>query len=1538
MELKAKISIDTSDLQKGINEAMKAGASLEQALEQNLGKIKLNVDADGFKKSASAVEQIAEQTGARVQSTLAKAFQFNQINDAVRNVTAGMSELSTPFIEFEKNVADLKAITGASDTALQLMGGSARQLAKDFGGTAAGQIESFKGVLSKLGPDIAKNPAALNEMGIAINTLAKASGLDAKTSMEALTTAMLQFGVDLSDPKKAASEMTRIMNIMASGAQVGAAEVPQVAEALKAAGVAAKGAGLSIEETNAAIQVMATGGKQGAEAGTALRNVLGLMQKASGPAEAALKKMGTSSKELGTILTTQGLAPALARMKEGIDGLSTAQERNVAMSEIFGMENAAAATIMMNSTDQLKSFTAGVTGTQTGFEQAAINMDTTAAKMDRFNAKVKDVFIGLFDSLGSGATAVIGSVNQLAPTLTSLGSIKMLIPDGAINKSKDAISKLGSTIKDNFNAKSIYAMTNSFVDFNKNAFKSIKSVATTLISTLLPSFATTSAGAVTSSTIMAGSLTTAGTAGTAAGTATQAAWAPFVAIGLAIAAAIAVVVGGFYLLYKNSEAFRNMIDGMVTAVKLFAIAVWDGLVAPFKLLWNLIAPILENVWNAIKGVGVVIGEVATVVYNAVGSGIISTFKLLGDFLAGTFSRVWDSLVVSVNAIGAAFVWLYDKAIVPILPALKILGGILLGIVAVGVATLVAPIVALGAALYNIGKIVVENLITGLQFLWNGVLVPLGAYIGGAFVSIWNGVVVVINSVIDSLKEAATVVKDVFLSAWDAIGSLFGKVKGWLSPIFSFISDKFNAVYSVIDNNFIKPVKNAFSSLVDVLGVAWGKIKGVFDAIGKGWDWLVGKGKGSEKSVANVADAAKKQLDEANKNAAKPAEADKKAEVTAKKKETAAKKQESILFNQYKTMLDMDKVEQKALKNKLDDTKNADDKLAIKQKELSLLEQEQRALLQLAATNKVKLKVGGGFEFPKTMKAEDAKNFEKFWNDNVDAINSVKKESRPILIQSRLEPLNINDDMRKQQEILDNANMLVIKAKFEAGDISKVQYDEAALKQQEAAQTRLVETNRDLQKKYAILQFKESRENLAKLRNEILANNGKIEQGDTALNNARIELDKTRAKERISGLNDINQQEYELSLFNLEQRYNAETIAARGNIAKQLALTVEYETAKNQIVQKYALENLSTIQKIQNGLAGSFIAAFQDLSIDIKPKTDSKVQDDFKAEAEKLLESYKNGASDYETYTTQLNDLDKKRTEALQAETAKQSALVAALNSALSKAFGQQADAAKNALNENAKSYNAAARAETALNEKLRTINDTKSKEYTDTLAQRDAATAASTEITGAAYENMGLMISASLMQSVADGQSVMKALVLSVLSAAQAMASVFAVMILGKELATKSFFGIATAAALTGLIAGALAVAKAAVSNMAFKDGGLNPFGGLGSGLLTNRKTVSITAGEAGSEFVVNHANTMRNLPLLRHINAGKVAATFFNTNNNSNDNAALVAAYKENTNVLNGIQRTLTRTKLVETNHNYNIQVDKKNVMSATKLALNRY
>ncbi len=331
-------------------------------------------------------------------------------------VIAGFKKVIDIGKEFESSMANLSAITGFQGKDLDNLGVAARNLAKEFGGSASDQVKAFQGVLSRLGPDIAKSPEALERMGKALGTLNAATGgeLGADKAMDALTNSMLQFNISLDDPVKAAGEMEKMMNVMAASAKVGAAEIPQVAEAVVVAGSALSNANVTFEESNAAIQVIAAkSGQYGSQAGTSLRNVVGLLQKNSAEAQKLTGKLGIPFEELGQTLNKQGLAAVMEKLRGGINKLGTDAEKNAAMMQIFGTENAGVAMSLMKNTDMMQEFTKGVTGTNVANEQAKVNQATFNAQLDRFLANLEDIALTIYEKIQpalSGLMEVIGVV------------------------------------------------------------------------------------------------------------------------------------------------------------------------------------------------------------------------------------------------------------------------------------------------------------------------------------------------------------------------------------------------------------------------------------------------------------------------------------------------------------------------------------------------------------------------------------------------------------------------------------------------------------------------------------------------------------------------------------------------------------------------------------------------------------------------------------------------------------------------------------------------------------------------------------------------------------------------------------------------------------------------------------------------------------------------------------------------------------------------------------------------------------------------
>lgn len=329
---------------------------------------------------------------------------------AIGGLTAGIAATVSIGREFETALAGVGSITGQSSEDLAVLGDNARDLAKKFGGDATTQLASFQGVLSRFGADLAKSPEQLKTLADNINVLGKAGGLDAAQSMDALTNSMLQFGVDVENPNEAAQESTRFINALAKSAEVGAAEIPQVTDAILVAGVAAKKANVSFEETNAAIQVLAAGGKVGAEAGTALRNVLGKIAGEEVIPKEALDKLKSLGVDMNKVSDTS--KPLSERLKE----LGKASKDATAFAQVFGSENAAAASILADGAVTISDWNKEITGSNAAFDQAAINMNTFSERISRAQAQIEDVAIGAWTSLAPSINAAFDVISSVITT------------------------------------------------------------------------------------------------------------------------------------------------------------------------------------------------------------------------------------------------------------------------------------------------------------------------------------------------------------------------------------------------------------------------------------------------------------------------------------------------------------------------------------------------------------------------------------------------------------------------------------------------------------------------------------------------------------------------------------------------------------------------------------------------------------------------------------------------------------------------------------------------------------------------------------------------------------------------------------------------------------------------------------------------------------------------------------------------------------------------------------------------------------------
>lgn len=428
----------------------------------------------------------------------------------VRNAFDGLSSLSESGVGFQQSMADLQAITGIVGKDLQTISQAARETGKQSGLGAKGAVNAFTLLASQIQIDKI-GLQGLMQLQKETITLAQAGGLEMADAATAMAATINQFGLE-------ASEANRVINVLAAGSKYGAAEVADLAQSFKVSGATAAAAGLSVEQTAGAIEVLSQMNLKGAEAGTALRNII-------------LKLQTT----LGVDLSNVGLAKALDQLKPKL-------EDTTYLAKVFGAENIAAAQYLITNAQAVYEMTAAVTGSNVAQEQAAIRTDTVAEKMKQIQARIDDMKISLFE-LSGGLTGYASALGDTGVMISQMIPLMSLLKSGVL-KLTTVLGGLavacGPKLASGF--KIAYAAMSAF------SFQAKYWIATTLLE-------------IPSKIMLVVKSLTALRVATVAATVKQ--WALNVAmyanpIGL-IVAAIAALVAGLVIAYKKLEGFRNLV-------------------------------------------------------------------------------------------------------------------------------------------------------------------------------------------------------------------------------------------------------------------------------------------------------------------------------------------------------------------------------------------------------------------------------------------------------------------------------------------------------------------------------------------------------------------------------------------------------------------------------------------------------------------------------------------------------------------------------------------------------------------------------------------------------------------------------------------------------------------------------------------------------------------------------------------------------------------------------------------------------------------
>lgn len=331
---------------------------------------------------------------------------------------AGVAYAGKTVIDFEKAMSGVRANIDATPQQFAALTESVKRSGTQFGFSAAESAAATE--------DLAKAGLTAQQiMGGGLSgalTLAAAGSVSTGRAAEVAATAMTMFG-------KKASDVGHIADVLSNGANKSTASVDSLAMGMQQGGMMAAQMGMSLEDTVATLAAFDQAGLKGSDAGTSLKTMLTALANPSKDAAKAMQDLGINAFDAqGKFVGMQSLADQL---KGSLGGLSQ-EQRNAALSTIFGADASRAAAVAMGlSSDAAKTggksfstWAAEMQKSGTAAENARTRTDNLAGDLRKLKSAADNALISLGQS-GSGplrefvqmATGAIGVVGGLVGAL-----------------------------------------------------------------------------------------------------------------------------------------------------------------------------------------------------------------------------------------------------------------------------------------------------------------------------------------------------------------------------------------------------------------------------------------------------------------------------------------------------------------------------------------------------------------------------------------------------------------------------------------------------------------------------------------------------------------------------------------------------------------------------------------------------------------------------------------------------------------------------------------------------------------------------------------------------------------------------------------------------------------------------------------------------------------------------------------------------------------------------------------------------------------
>jgi len=374
------------------------------------GVIEIEYKGDGAKQASKDLRGTGS-AATDADQRMRKASTGMAVAGAV--IAGGLALAVNSAADFEKQLSNVQAVSGASADEMEVLRNKSLQLGKD---TAFSASESAMAIEELVKAGVSVQDVMAGAADATVN-LAAAGEISMPEAAAIASNAMNQFGL-------AAKELPKVADNIAGAANASAIDVKDFGYSLSQVGAVANLAGVTFEDTATAIALMGNAGIKGSDAGTSLKSMFMRLQPTT-------KKQAELMQELG-IITEDGankfydaegnmrsMADVSQTLQDALKGMSKEQQQ-ATLTTLFGADAIRGAAILANNGAEGFGKMADAMGKVTAADVAATRMDNLEGSIEQLKGSLETLMIMIGTPLLNGIRGIVDGLTGFLDIVLSI--------------------------------------------------------------------------------------------------------------------------------------------------------------------------------------------------------------------------------------------------------------------------------------------------------------------------------------------------------------------------------------------------------------------------------------------------------------------------------------------------------------------------------------------------------------------------------------------------------------------------------------------------------------------------------------------------------------------------------------------------------------------------------------------------------------------------------------------------------------------------------------------------------------------------------------------------------------------------------------------------------------------------------------------------------------------------------------------------------------------------------------------------------------